>query len=290
MSTSGEFHTTPSQNGAVTAPDEVRVARTPGFVAASHRDEDHRASEQRKLKLSQRVRHYDVVCSDLQTRLDAAHARRDGLPDHARGWPLPMYVLLAALTIGIEYVPAHMFTQIFYQTGWVQTALTLTFTAIGVVVAIFLGELLRRMRVPEGSHAIDHIFVAVVGAVAVGYLVIGYWLRIAFTSTSASFANAAAQRASGDGGASGASLGLSPSMEAIALTAIAAIGMVLAVVSTYHRESFESFGVHSRIRKLHGDLTANQQYKNTNLADLDRVEKSAGTAAAAAAHGEAPHA
>ena len=111
MNTSGEFHT-PGQNGVATSADDVRVAKTPGYVASSHR-EDRRASEQRKLVLAQRVQHYDALCSDLRVRLDAAVGRRDGLPSHARGWPLPIYVLLAVLTAAIEYVPASMFTQVF---------------------------------------------------------------------------------------------------------------------------------------------------------------------------------
>ena len=282
---SEEFMNHSTQNGA--PPDEVRVAKTPGFVASSHRDEDSRACEQRKLKLTQRVQHYEVVCKDLRTQLDAAEARRDGLPDHALGWPFLLYLVLAALTIGIEYVPAKMFTEIFYQTGWVQIALTLTFTAIGAVVAIFFGELLRRLRVPERSHIVDQVFLIVVGVLAVAYLCIGYFLRVSYTTAGAGLKTAAAQRLSAATGTpSGAIFGLSPMTEAIALTAVAAIGIILTVVSTYHRESLESFGVNSRIRRLRRELVTNEGYKNTNNTDLDRVEKSGRAGAAPAAGGD----
>ncbi len=275
MHTNGDFiHS--SQNGT-TPPDEARIVRTGGFVGSSHRDADRRASAQRHAVLGQRVKHYEAACTDLQTGLDAAVARRDGLPDHARGWPFAMYVVLAVIAVALEWVPASMFTQVFYQTGWLQTALTVTFTAIGVIVAIFLGELLRRERAPEGGHLVDTIFLAVVGFIAAGYLVIGYMLRVAYTTASANLTQAAAQRASG--GADGA-LALSPSVEAIALTAVAAIGIVLTVVSTYHRESVESFGVHRRVRRLNNELASNQRYRNAHIADLDRVEKTKAAGAA----------
>jgi hypothetical protein len=273
MNTRHEY-TDNKRNGARAA-DEVHFSKTPGFVASSSRDADRRASEQRRIKLSQRVEHYGEICADLQTRLDGAVLRRDGLPDHARGWPLVMYLLLALLTIGLEYVPADMFTQIFNQVGWVQRALTLTFTSIGVVVAIFFGELLRRLRVPERSHVVDRVFIAVVGIVAVGYLLIGYMLRIAYTTKAAELAHALAARQNASGiAAAGPLFGLSPSTEAIALTAVAAIGIILTVVSTFHRESLESFGVHSRIANLNRELEMNEQHKKANESDLARVANS----------------
>jgi len=267
MHTNGEFI---HQNGS-TPPDEGRIVRTAGFAGSSHRDADRRATAQRQASLGQRVRHYESACADLHTGLEAAVARRDSLPDHARGWPFAIYVVLALVTVALEWVPASLFTQVFYQTGWLQTALTLTFTTIGVIVAIVLGELLRRVRAPEGSHPVDKIFLAVVGFIAAGYLVIGYMLRVAYTTASSNLAQSAANRAAG--ASPDAALTLAPSIEAVALTAVAAIGIVLTVVSTYHRESIESFGVHARVRRLSNELASNERYRNTHLADLDRVEK-----------------
>ncbi|MDB5070352.1 MAG: hypothetical protein JWM87_1463 [Candidatus Eremiobacteraeota bacterium] len=261
---SSQDHVDSSTNGAVpVTADEVRYATTNlGVAAVTASAADRRANDDRMTKLFKRVAHFNDKCDDARTELDDALGRQEGLQEHARGWPLLMVLLLGALSVALEYYPASLFTLVFQAKDNEHVALTWIFTAIGVILALVLGELLRRTRVPERPHTIDNVFVGVVGLLALAFLYFGYVLRAAYTA------------------AQGGRLipGLTAQQEALALTAVATIGILLTLITAYYRESIESFFVGIRIRRLRGELQMYETNKKKNQADLDRVIDAARTA------------
>jgi hypothetical protein len=261
-----------SKNGTVPSADDARYDPTePGIEATTAASNDRRANEDRQKKLVERVAHFTKKCVETRTALNGAMVRADGIPEHGRGWPLLMVALLALVTIALEYYPASLFTLVFMAKDNVHTALTWIFTAIGTVLALILGELLRRTRVPERPHAIDTVFVFVVGAVTLAFLYLGYVLRVAYTT--AMVKTLIPQ--------------LGARQEAIALTAVATVGILLTVITAYYREGLESFSVNRRIRKLRGDLTAFEANEKKNQTDLDRTIDAAKSPAERAAERDA---
>jgi hypothetical protein len=230
-----------------------QAAGSLGYVAVSSSASDRRATEERVRDLTERVQYFTESCIDARDSIAALEQRRDALPQHARGSPLEIVAALAMITIVLEYVPARLFTQIFvYASDNVRLLLTVTFTVIGAVAAIFLGELLHRLRVPERQRAIDTSFLVLVLLVTIVFLYIGYSMRVAYT--------AAAE--TGPGAAS---------VEAVALTSVAAVGIIVTVVSAYYRESLESFKVRWTLARLQRDLRTSETYLKTNKRDLMRA-------------------
>src|ERR1700733_6928431 len=205
----------PGTNGQVArAIDEL------GYVAKANTAADRRLIAERIRDLKERVAHFTTSCVDGRALIAASERFRDGLPDHARGWPISLVAVLALVTVLLEWIPASLFTQVFTSANDnVRFLLTVTFTIIGVVLAVVLGELLHRVRAPERPRLIDTVFLIVVATITLLFLIIGYEMRVAYTTASA-----------------GAVFGLAAWLEALALTAIAAIGIVLTLISTYYKE------------------------------------------------------
>jgi hypothetical protein len=92
-------------------------------------------------------------------------------------------------------------------------------------------------------------------ALTVTFLAIGFWLRLAYTSASATVA-----------------IGLTPWMEALALTSIATIGVVLTVISAYYREGIKMFHVSRSLTRLRGELVEVENHLKIDQHDLERAE------------------
>ncbi len=133
--------------------------------------------------------------------------------------------------------------------------------SVGALLALFLGELIRRMRAPARQHVREKILLAAVAAFVVVFLVVGYELRIAYTNNAAT------------GGAT--VMALTAPVEALALTLMAAIGIAFTVISSYYREGIEAFRVRWALQRLHGELATNEAHLKANQRDLDRAMKSA---------------
>jgi hypothetical protein len=227
----------------------------PEFVAFARSDADRRATVERIRTFQQRIDYLMTKGADAQAQIFAAERQRDGIPAHGRGWPLLTVALFASITILLEYVPANLFTQVFNgvdYTAW--RMLTVTFTVIPAALAIAFGELLRRLRSAEEQRVIDWVMLILVAFATVAFLAIGYSLRIAFTTTAAN-----------------ASHDIQPWIEAVALTLVATVGIVLTLVSGYYREGAELFNLRWRLAWLRRLCRANEAYLGANQRDLARA-------------------
>jgi hypothetical protein len=228
----------------------------PGFVARANSDADLRATAERVLDLQERIAHFKTACADAETQTDAVEKHRDGIPQYRRGWPLLIVAALGLMTVGLEYVPAWMFTQVLAKddtTLW--RLLTAIFTVIPAVLAVAVGELVHRMREPAPPKRIESTLLVVTGLATLMFLAIGYIIRFTYTS-------AAGHHTLGN---------IDPSVEAIALTSVAAIGIVVTVVSSYYRESVEMFKVRSALGKYRHELETSEGHLKSNERDLDRA-------------------
>jgi hypothetical protein len=226
----------------------------PGFVARASSDADLSATSQRVLDLQERIKHFKGECTNGMTKIDGAEKRRIGIPQYGRGWPLMLVGVLAILTVALEYLPAYLFTQIFSDDARQWRLLTITFTAIPALLAIGFGELLHRLREPATQRAIESTLLTVVALATLIFLAIGYLMRVAYTSQI------------GHGISN-----LDSRVEAIAFTSVAAIGIILTVVSSYYREGLEMFKARMELGKHRRDLQANEGHLRVNERDLDRA-------------------
>jgi hypothetical protein len=249
----------PSVNG--TPPDPDRRVSSVGYVATANSAADRRARNEHVADLEERVGKCQDDCKNARAQIAAAEERQDAIPDHHRGWPLQIVIILALISVFFEFMPAQLFTEVF--TGAANNLqlffLTVVFTTIGALLAVFLGELFRRTREPVRHHVRERILFIAVGALTVGFLALGYELRYAYTT----------------GGSSHPVLALAAWMEALALTVVAAIGIALTVVSSYFREGYEAFAVRSTLKRLRADLATNEAHLSANQRDLKRALGSA---------------
>ncbi|HTD32709.1 MAG TPA: hypothetical protein VK665_03530 [Candidatus Elarobacter sp.] len=237
--------------------DGNSARRPSGPVARASVADDRGVSEQRVTALDQQVEELAQGLDDAQRRLEEARHRRDGLQSSQVSWPLYVVVILGLVTIVLEYVPASLYTQIFVSADdSVRTLLTLTFTVVGAILAIVLGELLHRTRRPTDQQVSDKVFIVLTVLAAMIYLYLGYRLRVAFTEVSGTTA-----------------LNLSASEEALALTSVALIGILVTVISAYYRESYEAFAMRRKVGSLQQEVNrAQARYKEVN-GDLTRARK-----------------
>lgn len=257
MAMNGET-VTPSTNGTVPGP-ERRVSSV-GYVATSNSAANRRARNEHVADLQERVEKCEENCKNARAQIVAAEERQDSIPDHHRGWPLQIVAVLALISVFFEYMPASLFTQVFTSatTNLQLHLLTIVFTIIGALLAVVLGELFRRTREPVRHHVRETVLFAVVAAFTLAFLVLGYELRLAFTSVSHD-----------------ALLAISAPVEALALTAIATIGIALTVVSSYFREGYEAFAVRSQLGRLRKELATNEAHLGANRRNLKRALGSA---------------
>lgn len=251
-----------SQNGAYTGQERrASVLGHIGDVATESSAANRKARTQHIYDLRERVAFNERTAADGRAAIGAAEELHAAIPLHLRGWPLEIVMVLALLSIVLEAVPASLFTQVFVTASTFQLyLLTAAFTIVGALLALFFGELLRNTREPAVRHLRENILLIVIGLLVVGFLVIGYELRIAFTTNANATVTVAA---------------ISAPLEALALTAIAAIGIALTVVSSYYREGLESFRVRSSLRSLRSKLTTNDAHLQANKRDLDRATEAA---------------
>jgi hypothetical protein len=248
----------PSTNGV--SPDAERRKSSVGYVATANSAADRRARNEHVADLEERVAKCEENCKNARAQISAAEERQDSIPDHHRGWPLQIVAILTLISVFFEYMPASLFTQVFTSatTNLQLHLLTIVFTIIGALLAVVLGELFRRTREPVRHHVRETVLFVVVGVFTVAFLVLGYELRLAFTSVSHD-----------------ALLAISAPVEALALTAIATIGIALTVVSSYFREGYEAFAVRSSLGRLRKELATNEAHLGANQRNLKRALGSA---------------
>lgn len=226
-----------------------------GFVSHANRTSDTIATGERVRDLRQRIKQLSEDCDQLQLQIASKERDRNAIEEHGRGWPLLAVVLLGIVTVGLEYFPATQFTQIFDASDTQRLVFTAIFTVVPAVLALALGELFRRLRVPTRQHTMDTILLGGVGILTLIFLGIGLSLRLAYTSAAATVA-----------------IGLTPWMEAMALTSIATIGIALTVVSANYREGIPMFRISRTLARLRRELAELENNLKTDQYDLERAE------------------
>ncbi|HEY6236154.1 MAG TPA: hypothetical protein VIW69_13730 [Candidatus Elarobacter sp.] len=226
-----------------------------GFVSHANRTSDMIATGERVRDLRQRIKQLSEDCDQLQLQIASKERDRNAVEEHGRGWPLLVVILLGIVTIGLEYIPATQFTQIFDANDTQRSVFTGIFTVVPAVLAIALGELLRRLRVPSRQHTMDTILLGGVGILTLIFLAIGLSLRLAYTNSVVTSA-----------------IGLTPWMEAVALTSIATIGIALTVVSANYREGIPMYRISRNLAGLRRELAELENHLKTDQHDLERAE------------------
>ncbi len=227
----------------------------PKFGSYAGRTSDKINTGERVRYLRQQIPLLGDECNELQLQITSKEQERNGIEEHGRGWPLLAVVLMGIVTIGLEYFPATQFTQIFDASDTQRFVFTAIFTIVPAILALALGELLRRCRVPSRQRIMDTLLLAAAAALTVTFLAVGFWLRLAYTSASATVA-----------------IGLTPWMEALALTSIATIGVALTVISAYYREGIKMYQVSRDLARLRGELAELENHLRIDLRDLERAE------------------
>jgi hypothetical protein len=226
-----------------------------GYVSHANRTSDTIGTGERVRDLRQRIKQLCEDCDQLQLQIASKERDRNAIEEHGRGWPLLAVVLLGIVTVGLEYFPATQFTQIFDASDTQRYVFTAIFTIVPAVLALALGELLRRLRVPSRQHTMDTILLGGVGILTLIFLGIGLSLRLAYTSAAATVA-----------------IGLTPWMEALALTSIATIGIALTVVSANYREGIPMYRISRTLAQLRRELAELENHLKTDQHDLERAE------------------
>jgi hypothetical protein len=226
-----------------------------GYVSHANRTTDTMATGERVRDLRQRIKQLNEDCDQLQLQIASDERTRHAIEEHGRGWQLLAVVLLGIVTIGLEYFPATQFTQIFDASDTQRSLFTAIFTIVPAVLALALGELLRRCRVPTRQRGMDTLLLVAVAILTIAFLGIGFSLRLAYTSASATGA-----------------IGLTPAMEALALTSIAAIGIALTVVSANYREGIPMYQISRKLARMRAELAELENHLKIDQRDLERAE------------------
>ncbi|HEY0396717.1 MAG TPA: hypothetical protein VGD01_19730 [Candidatus Elarobacter sp.] len=205
-----------------------------------------------------RLGELESACDSGEARIRAAQSRLDSIPAYDRGWMIEVIAVLALVSIVLEWYPARMMSLVFFFASKVELiALTAAFAVGGFLLGLLLGELLRRHRKPQTHAALDWVFLAFAAVAVTAFLGVGYQLRFAYAHASSDAAQSP----------------IGPGVQALALTTLAFIGIVIAFTSGYYRESVEALRVRWRLAGLHGRIRTSQKHLETTRAELEAAER-----------------
>ena len=205
-----------------------------------------------------RVEALERACAGSESQIADAQSHLDALPAHERGWPIEVIGILAVVAIVLEWYPARMMSLVFFFASKVELiALTAAFAVGGFLLGLLLGELLRRHRRPQLHAALDWVFLCAAVVAVLGFLGIGYELRLAYATASSDAAQSPVQ----------------PVIQALALTTLAFIGIVIAFTSGYYRESGEAMGVRYRLGGARRRMRTNERHLEAVRAEVEAAER-----------------
>ncbi|HEV3086217.1 MAG TPA: hypothetical protein VGX96_03245 [Candidatus Elarobacter sp.] len=222
------------------------------------RNDDHSAMLDKAHHARLRIEELERRCAAGEAQIRVAQSRYDSIPAYDRGWMLEVIALLAIVSVVLEWFPARMMSLVFFFATAVElVALTCAFAVGGFLLGLLLGELLRRHRKPQPHAVLDWIFLLFAGIAVAAFLAVGYALRFGYAT------------ASTDGSASA----VNPTVQALALTTLAFIGIVIAFTSGYYRESVEALRVRWRLNRLRGALRADEAHLEATRQELSASER-----------------
>jgi hypothetical protein len=222
------------------------------------RGADRSAMADKVARARLRVEALERACQGSESQIADAQSRLDALPAYERGWPVEVIGILAVVAIVLEWYPARMMSLVFFFASKVELiALTAAFAVGGFLLGLLLGELLRRHRRPQLHAALDWVFLGAAIVAVVGFLGIGYELRLAYATASSDAAQSPVQ----------------PVIQALALTTLAFIGIVIAFTSGYYRESGEAMSVRYRLGGARRRMRTNERHLEVVRTELEAVER-----------------
>ena len=234
------------------------MTASPTYQEQVDRNDDRSAMHHAAYRARLRLADLETKCAGGEARIRAAQSRLDALPVYERGWLVEVIVLLALVSIVLEWYPARMMSLVFFFASAVElVALTAAFAVGGFLLGLLLGELLRRHRRPQAHEPLDWVFLSLAIVAVAAFLVVGYELRLGYARASIDAANSP----------------LEPMVQAAALTTLAFIGIVIAFTSGYYRESVEAMSMRRRLGRLHARLRADQHHLEATRTELAAAER-----------------
>jgi hypothetical protein len=228
------------------------------------RGADRSAMADKVARARLRVEALERACAGSEAQIADAQSHLDAIPAYDRGWPVEVIGILAIVAIVLEWFPARMMSLVFFFASKVElVALTAAFAAGGFLLGLVLGELLRRHRKPQLHAAADWVFLGLAIVAVVGFLGIGYALRLGYATASTDAAQSPVQ----------------PVVQALALTTLAFIGIVIAFTAGYYRESGEAMGVRYRLGGARRRMRTNERHLEAVRTELEAAERAYALAA-----------
>ena len=222
------------------------------------RGADRSAMADKVARARLRVEALERACAGSESQIADAQSHLDAIPAYDRGWPVEVIGILAVVAIVLEWYPARMMSLVFFFASKVElVALTAAFAAGGFLLGLLLGELLRRHRRPQLHSPLDWVVLGLAVVAAVGFLGIGYALRLGYATASTDAAQSP----------------VPPVTQALALTTLAFIGMVIAFTAGYYRESLEAMGVRRRLGAARRRMGTNDRHLEAVRTELEAAER-----------------
>ncbi|HEX3465177.1 MAG TPA: hypothetical protein VHS78_14110 [Candidatus Elarobacter sp.] len=205
-----------------------------------------------------RVEGLERACAGSESQIADAQSHLDAIPAYDRGWPVEVIGILAVVAIVLEWYPARMMSLVFFFASKVELiALTAAFAVGGFLLGLLLGELLRRHRRPQLHGAVDWLVLGLGIAAVVAFLTMGYELRLAYATASSDAAQSP----------------VPPVIQALALTTLAFIGIVIAFTSGYYRESIEAMAVRYRLGGARRRMRTSERHLEAVRFELEAAER-----------------
>jgi hypothetical protein len=225
------------------------------------------------------VKFHDDQRAEIHDEIDGLESALKALPRHERGIPFLVFLVLAAVAVVLEYIPAKFYTQVFFDAGdAVANGMVYAFTTIGVLVAACGAELLRRWREPREKSLLELIFAGCLFVAVGAFLYATFLLRNAAAAITAQ--HAARSMA--------ATSPIDPTAESLALTLLAALAILIGVFAGTFRESMRAFNLARELGAARSRLATNQKRSSDMLRDLRSARLAAGLDAGTGTAHEGP--
>lgn len=233
---------------------------SPSYQQRVSRNSDSAALKARFHRAELKLDELDQVCTADEAQIRAAETRFEALPAHDRGWAIEIVCILAVIAIALEIYPAHLMSLVFFGSSGTELGLlTAAFAGGGFLLGLVLGEMARRYRVPQRHTLIDHLCFIFALVAVVGFLIVGFELRLGYAATSTDSTNAA----------------IGPLVQAAALTILAFIGIVIAFTAGYHRESYGTLALRYRLINLRSNLKSSEAQLQATRHEFAAAERAA---------------
>jgi hypothetical protein len=231
---------------------------TTRYEEHSRRLHDRDAITSKQNKLQNRANHLEESCASLAEQIRAKLGLIEVTSDDEKGWMLEVVAIVAVVALALEISPAHMMSLVFTFASVPELyALTAMFTVIGFLIGFFTGELMLRHKLARRRTVADNVFLALLVIGAVAFLGFGYQMRYAYAvATSASSAAA-----------------MTPVLQAATMTALAGLGILIAVIVGYYRESKTVWTNRRDLERLQRDLAKSTRYLADTRTELTRTQE-----------------